>query len=343
MDKLRATVLGLKDAGADLCAAVSSDPSFELVAVADGDKKIVDNTAESMAARGYDDYRSAIVEPDAQVIFMAMPPYLRPEYLKLAASRKSPVFMSGPPLPTLEACVEFSRILDTAHTPCCVSRIWQSEPAYCRLLNVETWAGRLFSAHVNVICPARDLQGWRGDSVRAGGGVLLNGAYDQVDALVTIMGMPEEVYTVLAAATEPDCVLSYDTEDAATVMMKFSQGRVATINCRRIGDNHYWRYRMHGTKATALITPEEMVTADAQGKEPVSSKVMTSNRFVPSIREFGKYLQTDSSKMFSQLEAHQVTMAVIKTSYLSAKTGQPESPARVYRMETGQDGPTLWD
>ena len=95
LDKLRATVLGLKDAGADLCAAVSSDPGFELVAVADGDKKIVDNTAEAMEARGYDDYRSAIVEPDAQVIFMAMPPYLRPEYLKLGRFAEIPGFHVG--------------------------------------------------------------------------------------------------------------------------------------------------------------------------------------------------------------------------------------------------------
>ena len=336
MARLNATVLGLPDAGAELCAAVAADPVLELVAVADRDKARSQEAGARFGVPTYEDYRSAVIEPEAGVVIMALPPYERPEYLRLAAGRGLAVYACGPPLANVETAVEVARLFSEAGVPFVVSRFWQSEPAYAPLGEIETWAGRLFSANVNVISPAGDLQGWRGDSARAGGGVLLNDAYDQVDALVAVFGMPEEVYTVMPTTSDPNEMRSYDTEDAATVLMRFSAGRVATINCRRIGDQRYWRYRLHGTRATAWITPEEMVIADAEGRAPVSSKVRTKNRYAPGVSAFGREL-TSGARIVSPLEEHLVTLAVIRTAYLSAKTGQPESPGRLYRIETGAD------
>ena len=334
MNTIRATVLGLHDLGVELCAAVHGDASFELVAVADTEKSLAESLADRYGAQAFDDYRSAIVEPDPQVVFFAIPPYQRVEYLKLAASRALGVYVTGPALTSLEGCVEYSRMFASADVPLCVFRYWQNEPAYRRLREPESWAGRLFSANVNVISPGRDLQGWRGDSVRSGGGALMYGAYDQVDSLVSIFGMPEEVYTVLSTVASVEETRPYDTEDAATLLMRFSKDRVATVNCRRIGSEYYWRYRLHGTLATALLTPEEMVVSDVEGRAPVSSRVKTRNRFVCSVAGFSAAL-TSGAKMASAIGDHLKTMAVIKTGYLSAKTGQPESPSRLYTMETG--------
>jgi len=332
--QLRTVVLGLTGCGADLCAAIRKDPGLDLAAVADRDKSLAERKSQLLGVPSYDDYRLAIIEESPQVLLMALPPYERSEYLKLAASRQIAVLASGPPLSDFDLTLEHARAFSKGNVPFSVCRIWQPEPAYGRLGSIDEWAGGVFSAHVNVLAPAGDLDGWRGDSARAGG-VLLNDAYDQLDAIVSVMGMPEEVYAVLARPFAEVQTRPHDSEDAATVMMRFSSNRVATICARRAGREHYWRYRLHGAQATVVITVDEMVETDVNENTTSTSKVQTRNRLAPAVGAFSAALAAGHSQAPSPIEEHLVTMAVIQTAYLSAKTGQPESPGKVFCVDTG--------
>ena len=340
MRRMRATVLGLSDegagTGADLCAAVAAHPFFHLVAVADRDRTRTEESARRFGAIPYNDFRSAMVEANAPALFLAIPPFLRLEYLRLAAEREMAVLVPGPPAPDLALAVESARDF-AAPASLSVARFWQSEPAYLRLQSLEMLIGRVFSAHINLIAPLGDLQGWRGDSQRAGGGVLLNQAYDPCDALVSIFGLPEEVFTILPRTTGPGDLRAHDTEDAATVMLRFPGARVATMNCRRIGREHYWRYRLHGTRGTVLVTPEAMTLQADPSDPPSVSRVRTRNRCSPPVAAFAAALEAGLTKPPSSLEEHLPTMAVIEAAYLSARTGQPESPRRLLHIATGED------
>ncbi len=338
MQRMRVAILGLADDGVALAQA-SSAGGAELVAVADHDRSRTDKIAAELGAQGYVDYRSALIETQADLVVAALPPADRMEYLRMAADRGLPVLTPGPPFVRLEEAAECARIFAERGVPFVVARHWQFEPAYAALREIPSWAGRLFSASVNVIGPAGDLKGWRGDAAQAGGGTLLHDAYDAVDALATLFGLPEEVYAVLPDTTEPGEVRAYDTEDAAAVILRFSGKRVATLNCRRIGAERYWRYRLHGTQATAWLTPEAMTIVDAASMQPTTTRVQTANRFAPILRAVTAAVSGGAAPP-SPLSAHLAALAVIETAYLSARTGQGESPGRLYRITTGADAPS---
>lgn len=334
---MRATVLGLAESGADLCAAVAGHPFFHLVAVADRDRSRAEAVARKYGADVHDDARSALIEGNARTLFLALPPYQRPEYVRLAAQRGMPVLVTAPPALDLAQAVASVRCFAASAGSLSVARLWQSEPAYLRLQRLDLLIGRVFSAHVNLIAPLGDVQGWRGDSQRAGGGVLLNDAYDPCDALVSIFGVPEEVYTILPRTTGAGELRAHDTEDAATIMLRFPGGCVATMNCRRMGHDHYWRYRLHGTRGTALVTPEAMSVSATPGDSPSTSRVRTRNRFGPPVAAFAVALEAGLARLPSSVEEHLPTMAVIEAAYLSARTGQPESPRRLLHIATGEE------
>jgi predicted dehydrogenase len=337
LGQLRTLVLGLTGSGADFCAAAHADANVQVAALADHDKTLAENTALRYAVPFHNDYRLAIVEQEPQLILVAIPPYQRPDHLKTAAARGIPVLSTGPPLSGFDATLEIARQFGDARVPFAVTRVWQTEPAYARLTAIKTWAGDLISAHVNVLAPAGDLQGWRGDSARAGGGVLLNDGYEHIDALVSIMGLPEEVYAVLARPHAAAKNRPYDTEDTATLMMRFSSDRVATVGTRRAGERNHWRYQLHGTRATAVITPGGMVVTDMSDNSTSATRVRTANRLAPAVSAFAAALVSGQPCIPSSIQDHLATMATLRAAYLSAKTGQPESPARFYRRETGLD------
>ncbi len=337
MERWRAAVSGLTGLGWTLCEAIRANPTFDLVAVADRNRSLADRAGERFGSESFSDYRSVMIEPRPRVLFVAMPPFERSDYLKLAVEQGIAVLATAPPLPTLTDAWSATEFFAVAGVPFSVLRVWEPEPAYVRLRNIEMISGRLFSAHVNVISPVGNLQGWRGDSARAGGGVLLNDAYDQVDALVSIFGWPDEVLAVVPSTATAAEVRTWDTEDAATVLLRFPGSRVATLNCRRMGAHSYWRYRLHGTRATVVVTPKEMIVTDADGRQPSISRVRSPNCCAPAVNAFAASLAAGLSATLSPIDQHLMTLCVIQTAYLSARTGQPESPARLYRAETGQD------
>ena len=108
----------------------------------------------------------------------------------------------------------------------------------------------MFAAGADLTCPACEAHDWRGDSRRAGGGVLLHGGYELVDAVVTLLGVPSEVYATLGFAVPPGEARPYDTEDAASMVCQYSDERTATISCRRMGTATEWSIRLYGSKAS---------------------------------------------------------------------------------------------
>jgi predicted dehydrogenase len=331
--RLRTVVLGLTEWGEDFCAAARQDPGLELIAVADHDRALAARTAERLGVRAFADYRSVLVEQSPQVVLAAIPPHERPEYLRIAAAGRAAVLMAGPPLPSFDATVEQVRLFAATGTPCAVVRVWQSEPAYVRLGNLEAFAGRLLAAQVTVHTARPDLAGWRGDSVRAGGGVLLHDAYDQLDALVTLFGLPQQVWAVLDRTPATDDARPYDTEDVATVLLRFSDRRAAALTCRRAGQYQDWQCHIFGTRATVQISPQQMSLTDAHDGAVTLARVQTANRAGPAVATFATALTAGLNRMFSPLDDHLATMAVMQTAYLSARTGQPESPGKFYRPE----------
>ena len=338
MRRLRAALLGLIDEGRSIYDALRSDPAVELVAVADRDRNSGAALGGEAGARVYDDYRRAIVESAAgglDVLFVALPPFEADEFLRMAAARQVAVFAVPPVARRFDATVELADLFARAGCPLVVGRRWQSEPAFMRLHNLPELAGVVFAATADIACPVPEQLGWRGDARRAGGGVLLHGAYEMVDALVTLVGVPEEVFAATGMSVPPGATRSYDTEDAASVVFHYADHRTAAVTCRRIRPwraEENWSMTLCGSKATVVVTQDSMTVTNSEGQCLTQTTVRTTNRYAPAINVFVAALSAGVQVVPSGVSEHLGTMATIRTAYLSAKTGQPESPGRFLEL-----------
>ncbi|MHC4698278.1 MAG: Gfo/Idh/MocA family protein, partial [Planctomycetota bacterium] len=234
MEQQRVALIGLAGVGGDYLAALRSEDGFDLVAVADTNREVLRQQVKPASGGSlgvYEDYRSLIVETahaGLDLLFVALEPFQSIEFVELAASRGIGVFHKAPFARDVEEARRVIAQFEAHGCPLAVSRSWQHD---CGLMessahpirnprkNLSELIGRVHAAAA-IVRTADGADGWRGDRGRAGGGVLLNGAYEQVDMLISLLGVPESVYAQCSFQGAPGAVRKYDTEDAATLSLR---------------------------------------------------------------------------------------------------------------------------
>ncbi|MBU0717520.1 MAG: Gfo/Idh/MocA family oxidoreductase [Planctomycetes bacterium] len=335
MKELKVALLGLAGIGEEYLAVLRDAEGCELVAAADANPELVRQCLDGTSIRGYEDHRSLIIEgthAGLDLLFVALEPYQSVDFVELAARQGVGVFHKAPAARTVTELQRMVECFDSAGLPFVVSRPWQAEPAYSALSELDSLAGFVAVAFAEIGSAEGDA-GWRGDSMRAGGGVLLNGGYELVDMLVSLLGMPEAVYAQCSALAAPGAVRKSDTEDAAGLVLRFTQGRAATVSAIRGVAKRYSRVALTGERSLVEILPNGMTVTPHNGSPARHHPVRTSYAAEPAIRACVDQLRSPDVDPRSTAREHLLTMAVIEAAYLSAKTGSPESPTRFFEPD----------
>ncbi len=329
MERLRCGVLGLAGEGQTLLEAVAANRALELVALADPDHPALRETAETFHAPVFRDCRSSLVEASPQAAFVALPAFQAVDALRTAAERGIAVFQLAPWAIDFEAAVGVVQLFERSGHPHVIARPWRVEPAYEPLREISPLLGRVYALEVNVTGTRVGRQGWRGDAQRAGGGTLFHDAYEPVDMLVTLCGLPEQVYAITAWVPGPGEPRPYDTEDAMSVLCRYTQDRMVTITSCRTADVGDWKVVLRGSRASAEITPPRLRILDGTGQKVTEKRVRQRNRYSLAVAAFTTALLEGVHDTSSTARQHLPTMALLQAAYLSAKTGHPESPAKL--------------
>ena len=328
MTRLRMALLGLGGAGGALLARLRSDERVELVAVAERDRDLMRGVAGLDGVRFYEDYRSLIVEESRRTLdglFVALEPFESVEFVEMAASLNLPVF-HRPPFARTTA--EGRRIIEAfaGHpSSLVVPNLWRFDGALESAIAPDSPWGRLRA--VNVLLNTTDeATTWRGDSVRAGGGVLLNGAYDMVDLLIALGGLPELVHAECGQALPVGVPRIYDTEDFAAVTLRFGRDQVGTLTAWRGAARRTVGLSLLGSEGTMFLDDDGMVTIPRSGTEARHTARDGTNPLEAALQAFLAMKSGDVRANFPPATKHLKTLAVIEAAYLSAKTGAAESP-----------------
>ena len=330
MGRLKVALLGLSGVGEDYLAAIRSDERFDLLAVADSDLETARRHAEGSTTRAYGDYRSLIVETTRDgldLLFVALEPFQSAGFMEMAAMQRIGVFHKSP---FARDATEAQRLVGcfAEHgCPLAVSRWWQHEPAFQPLFNLTEPAGRVFAATAEVRTGDTPV-GWRGEWTRAGGGVLLNGAYEILDLLIHLLGLPETVYARCVSAAVPGASRNYDTEDVAIVSLDFSRDRTASLIAWRGSPQPSWQATLLMTDQTMALCSDGLTITHHGGGPAGHYAVRTANPVWAAIIAFAELRLSGAPKFAAAAHEHLATMAVIEAAYLAAKTGAPESPRR---------------
>lgn len=333
MAALKVGLMGLGRGGWRIARALAASPWCNLVAVASLQSKRIERFKSDFPdIAAFDDYRSLIVSTQIDALFVAVPPYLRPKYLPLAAERKIPVWMLSPAARRFDEGLELLEIFERADCPIVVTRNWGFEPSLQPEVIGLNEIGRFFLVRGSVTaCSEPDLD-WRGDSQRAGGGALLYQAYPMLDTLVQVMGLPGTVYARVAGVSRPGTRFPYDTEDTAALVCHFTGGGLAVVSaCWTSGPAHE-ALDFHGIGGLLHIDKSKVEVRDRTGETEIHRLPRSENELEPQIEAFLSELASSSRRFRNTLRQHLPTLALIEAAYLSAQTSQPESPGTILRM-----------
>lgn len=330
MKRRKVALMGLTGEGVEYLEALLSEDRFDLIGIADTDTDALRRCAETTGLRAFDDYRSLIVETahaGLDVLFVAIEPYQSVEFVKMAAAHGIGVFHKAPFARNFREAQQIVSQFEDGRCPLVVARSWLSHPALAGLDQLGELVGHVYAAtaHVETVdTPA----GWRGGSAQAGGGVLLNGAYENLDMLIHLLGPARSVHARCTVAAVAGAPRKHDTEDVAIVSLDLGSQRVACLTAVRGATEPHETIVLYGTEGTVEIRDNRMTLIPEDSGPDDCFATESDSPAVHAIRAFSTALLADTQQPPSTGGEHLHTMAAIEAVYLSARTGAPESPDR---------------
>jgi predicted dehydrogenase len=340
MEPLKVALMGLGHGGLLAAQALMASSWCRLVAVGSQQASRLEAfTAKHPGIAAHDDFRSLIVNSPLDALLVAVPPFVRVNYLPIAAERRLPVWMLTPAARTLDEALQILDLFATAEVPLAISRAYGLDPCLHEDTIGPEAIGRLFLARGHVLgCDPEDLD-WRGDSQRAAGGVLLDRAYGIIDLIIQTMGMPGTVYAAAAGVSRPGTRSPYDTEDTASVVCQFAGGAMAQVAACWTAGPEEWSLDLHGIKGSAHIDDQSVIVRDRAGTTELLAQARPANLLAPQIEDFLTTVRTSPRRIRSTISEHLAVLAVLEAAYLSARTGEPESPGPILDMHKRQARP----
>jgi len=191
---VRVALAGLSNAR--MVSALHADERIELIAMGDADARTRRGVEERPGVPVYEDLRSMLLDSirmGLDLLVVALPPHLSLDVVARAGRSEVAVLHTVPFARTVSEATELLRAFDDDGPRLLAPRPWHHEPAYAEL---SRWLDTISPIHAvtGAIATMETPVGWRGDSTRSGGGVLLHGAYDALDLMIEMLGVPERVH-----------------------------------------------------------------------------------------------------------------------------------------------------
>lgn len=350
MQPVRFAVIGGDGAAASWLAAIRACPAAELLAVSDRDGATAAALAAQYRIAGFDDHRTLLAQSAPDAVVLAISPAGAEKLLGPIAERGAAALLDAPPARTFEEAAAHVARFDAAGKPLHVVSGWRLDESRKQLRQPEADIGRVVQAQARVHAPWPDPLAWRGDRLRAGGGVLISEAYDAVDAVVHAMGLPSDVLAQIGRlgpiGSEP-----YDNEDSAAVLLRYADGRAATVTARwgaTLYEADLWLIGASGSAHVTLPDPfRRAARRSARGGEHLQPPLWSDDLLMLGAVATGRAMRQTAAvaamvralrgpakeekpPFGSTLRAHLATLAVLETCYLSARTAVPEAPHLVF-------------
>ena len=339
-EKLKTAIVGLGVDGMEILSIANDSEYLDVCAVGDNDGELAEKTARTYDCSGYYDYRQLIIQNQLDAVIVTEPMHLGVELIRLAIDQKCHVIKLPPAGLDFEQVVELFRHSKkkgvkyvTANTSC-FSGGYKKLREFVEFEGVEKF--HMISGVCNVGGDT-DLpeNRWLTDPGLAGGGVVLHNCCQLLNQLILNFNLPEKVYS-LSVNNAPDMqqrILT--TEDSAVITMQFHDTQMANITTSRTFGPYQEFLRLHmkdrfATASTDRFTVSgndgEIISDSVYDTKPVDWIRDMLDDFALSILEPNEYGSVLNPK-FDLL-----TMAVIQSAYISAKTSMPEEPSRILEI-----------
>ncbi len=326
---LRAVLIGAGGFGAHALEAMARCELLELVGVSDRDAAVAGAAAAQAGVEAFADNRRALVEPQPDVAFLAVPPPAAAEIIRLAASRSVHVWTQAPLARNLADAVEICRATRRAEVMLAVGAHRRFARGYRKAMEHVGRLGEVYLVEGSYLFNWGGPLGWRGDA-SAGGGAMRQLGYHVVDLIGGLLGVPETVYCITATgqrAAHGHAV--YDTDDTASALLRYTGAASATVTVSRCFSPVREGLAVYGRGGSILAGPDRCVLRDRDGAvlESFESDELPAAAAARQVEAFARAVADRAAHYECSGWENLPTAATVEAAYLSARTGQSESPA----------------
>jgi predicted dehydrogenase len=178
-----------------------------------------------------------------------------------------------------------------------------------------------------------ELASWRSSLVDAGGGVLSLDAYALLECLVALRGVPDSVAASVGRCRLKSTPAPRETEDTAAALLRYSGGDSAMVMALWDVPPYESAAWFHSASISVRVDRQGAAAYNATG-------AMTDQRSHPSdflaadlVRFAADIAAHEHAEALVRQERHAAVASILEAAYLSARTGQPESPRRLYEAQ----------
>ncbi len=321
-----------ESAAARLIAAVLGCDGLQLAAQAGMPRK---NAAGEVP--WIDDARVLLTREDIDALLIATAPGLTVELLAQAAAQRTPVWCLPPAGRTFAELTESIGLIRAARIVGRIASWWDLVAEHFDWALRRTDHFRVWAAELYISSPASQPASWQADRGRAGGGVLLHDCYDLLEAAIAILGVPESVHAATGWTRRGDAS-GAAAEDLALGILRFESGALLGLRATRGVPPYAAQLVQHGPDYSIRATAERLAIVDAQGAVR-ESRLLPSAWLGQELERFGQLVRggETTGEATATQERHVAMAAVLEAMYLSARTGQPESPQSFYEVQKWPD------
>lgn len=285
------------------------------------------------AVPSYDDPRILLAESNLEAVLLATSTREDLTLADLAAEQGLHVWRLPPvgrSFAEATECLTRVRQLDTLYR---VASWWEYvvDHVWHEVAWPENFEPRL--SEVSASAPGPAITSWRAGLGESAGGALVDCAYAPLEALIAVRGLPETAVGAVGHYRSPLGSLPREAEDTAIAILRYSHGGMAVVRATWDLPPNEQRTVHHGPGATATLTPDEVQLVDPAGtafdRRPLPGDFLAHEllRFAEMVRAHTR------DRALAPLDRHLAVSALLDAIYLSARTGHPESPRKLYEVQ----------
>lgn len=267
MKPLRVAVVGVAGMGNAHCFAASTMPEYELVAVCDVVESVRDQAAKNFGAQGFADAATLYASGLVDAVILATPPNTHVPLVRDALAAGLHVYCEKPFVADAADGYALGGAARNAGLTLQVGFQYRFQPSYAHVRSMIDAGeiGPIFRAALvatNWFRPQSYFEAapWRKQWGRAGGGVLMNQAVHQLDALLWFTGLPARV-TARAATARHDI----EVEDDVTALLEFPGGGRGTVVASTVDPVGWDRIELHGERCSVMMDGHELRVGSFDG------------------------------------------------------------------------------
>ncbi len=338
---------GLAEKVADRYQCASYDDYRQLISVMDSslrskeEKKVSDRKSsedredveEEEAGSNHKD------SSDIGCLLVAAAMHTCDEYVRMAARKKINILKLAPVARNFEEAAELVHLAEIEDIQIAVGNPRRFAQSYLELRDIVREGNIKHVFLIRAFCNAGQKKHptWQTDPKLAGGGVLLHNCYQMMDEIILNFGTPEQVYSLNTNAAGDRQQRLYLTEDTSVVTMKFSDTLSGNLIASRRSETEPTEefLKIYGKDKILTVTNTQLVIWDVlSGKsKKLNFDDDEPGRYRAMLENFAmRLLQPANNKLCSSGRENLTNMAVIKSAYLSARTGMPEEPGKLLQM-----------